>query len=222
MRNLILCFVAVFFISGCSFKTPPNQWQYKSVNAFDSYTKNFLSGDDVTARHDLNRAIKHSKSSADFTPLARVYLGECALNNMVGIKDTCEDYKALRELLQSKKLDAYYAFINNDIKSQQIKNLPQNYKEFALYVQNKEFNEANKNILNQEKVTSTLLCASLIEDKLQDSTIDEIIKKASFYGYKKAVIFWLNQKAKRAKTKDEKQKLLKKIKIMQSKGRVES
>ena len=94
---------SLLLFSACSFKSPPNQWQFKSTAAFDSYTKNFLSSNDALAKNDLSRAIKHAKQSADLKMLARVYLGECALNISVGIDDNCKDYLNISVERQNKE-----------------------------------------------------------------------------------------------------------------------
>jgi hypothetical protein len=85
----ILLFIFLLQFNGCSFKTPQNKWQFKSVNAFSAYTKNFLSAKDTLAKDDLKRAVNHAKQSANLSQLARIYLGECALNISVGLKDNC-------------------------------------------------------------------------------------------------------------------------------------
>ncbi len=195
MIKLSFIFIILIFTS-CSFKAPQNEWQHKSSNAFSSYTKNFLSNNDALAKNDLNRAIKHAKQSADLTQLARVYLGKCALNISVGIEDSCQNYLDISELIDDKKLQAYYSFITHSIENKQIRFLPKNYQEYALNINKLNFKEANKNILEMQRVTSTLLCGVLIKDNLAIKSRDKITKLASFYGYKKAVLFWLNEQKK--------------------------
>ena len=106
----LILFIAVFF-GACSFKTPPNQWQHKSANAFNTYVKDFMHGEDSLAKSDLKRAIKHAKKSSDLTTLARVYLGKCALNISVGIDDKCEEYKNISHLVEDEELLNYYSVI---------------------------------------------------------------------------------------------------------------
>lgn len=107
-------------ISGCSFKTPVNEWQYKSSSAFNMYTKDFLTGDETLAKNDLSRAIMHAKKSADLSQLARIYLGECALNISVGVQESCDKYRSISHLVNDDSLDAYYHLIQLSIKKEQI------------------------------------------------------------------------------------------------------
>ncbi|WP_373004703.1 hypothetical protein [Sulfurimonas sp.] len=215
MIKIALLSLTLLLFSACSFKSPPNQWQYKSTTAFDSYTKNFLSANNALAANDLSRAVKHAKQSADLKMLARVYLGECALNISVGIDDGCKDYQNIADLVNDESLEAYYSFIR--LKSEySAENLNSQYRDFALHLRNKDFTKANSEILKIDKPTSKLLAASLIKDKLSNATRDEMIKVASFYGYKKSVLFWLNEAMINTTNEDERKNLSKKISILKS------
>jgi hypothetical protein len=215
MKNLSIYILILFLFGGCSFQTPPNNWQYKSVNAFDSYTKNFLSSNDKMAENDIQRAISHAKSSADLTQLAHIYLGECALNISVGVDDRCEKYKDIADVVNSKKLNAYYDFLNSDITNEEIDNLPNNYQTFARYLDAKDYKNANTEILNINKSTSQLLAASLLKEHIEEKTIIKVIDNASFNGYKKAVIFWLKKLKSITTDKATVSKIDKKISILQ-------
>ncbi len=217
MKKLSIYIFLIFMFTGCSFDTPPNDWQYKSVNAFDSYTKNFLRSNDEMAKNDIQRAISHAKSSADLKPLARIYLGECALNISVGIDDKCQKYNNIKELINSKKLDAYYDFLNLNIKKEDISKLPNTYQQFALHLKTKNYLQANNDILNIKKATSQLIAASLLKDKIDKKSMKKVIKTASFYGYKKVVLYWLKRLKKTTNKEEEIKKISKKISIINKK-----
>nr|WP_321267523.1 hypothetical protein [uncultured Sulfurimonas sp.] len=216
MIKAIFLTICILLLSACSFKSPPNQWQYKSTAAFESYTKNFLSSEDALAKNDLSRAIKHAKHSANLKTLARVYLGECALNISVGIDDNCNSYKEVAALIDDKSLDAYFTFITSK-SSIEVENLNKIYKNFASFVNVKDFDNAQKEIFKITKPTSKLLAASLIKDKLSIQTVDEMINIASFNGYKKSVLFWLNVKKTKVTDADEIESISKTISILNSK-----
>jgi len=217
MKYIIFLLIVLIF-GGCSFSTPANDWQYKSSNAFDAYTKDFLSSKDTIAINDINRAISHAKSSSDLTQLAKVYLGECALNISVGIKDECIKYQNIKDLVNSKELDAYYLFLRSDTNKENIKYLPQRYKDFANHLHKKDYKEANSDILDMQKVTSILLTSALLKKHIDKQTVDKTLSIASFYGYKKAVIFWLHEKQKKLTDTKEIQKIKKKILILKEKN----
>ncbi|MEA3228375.1 MAG: hypothetical protein U9P38_04800 [Campylobacterota bacterium] len=217
MIRLLLLAISLLLFSACSFKSPPNQWQYKSSAAFGSYTKNFLGANDALASNDLRRAIKHAKQSADLTMLSRIYLGECALNISVGLEDKCEDYKNIKDIVNDKTLDAYYNFITLKLDESQLMHLDILYKDFALHLYKKEFDKANAEVLKISKPTSKLLAASLMRKNLSSYTREEIIKVASFHGYKKSVLFWLNEAKKNTTDENKRKNLSKKISILKSK-----
>jgi len=213
MIKIVLILFSIL-ITGCSLKAPANEWQYKSSNAFSSYTKNFLMGNEVLAKNDLSRAIKHSKKSADLTQLAKIYLGECALNISVGIKDDCKKYIDISSLLNDESLNAYYDFISLSIKKEQVKDLPKNYQPYAYNLLKKDYKSANQDILNISKATSSFICASLIKENIDVTTREKMISLASFNGYKKVVLFWLNESLKNNQNQEDIKNIKKKISIL--------
>jgi len=201
---------------GCSFKVAPNKWQYESANYFNLYQNNFLKDKKVLAKNDLKRAIQSAKRSANLTTLARVYLGECALNISVGIYDDCTKYIEISDVVNDLELDAYYAFIQKKVSQKQVTILPDDYKKFAVLQKNLEYEKASSFIFVTKKVTRSLLFASLIKENLSTEMVKKMISLASFHGYKKAVLFWLKEYRKKA-TDAEQIKIDKKIKILMSK-----
>ena len=158
--------ISLFILSGCSLQSPVNKAQYEASNAFSSYTKNFLSDNNLIAKNELNRAIAHSKKNANLDSLARIYLGECALNISVGIEDRCENYINIRDLINSKDLDIYYKFITLQIQNNEIDKLPIVYKDFTKFMNNKNYTKAYNEILKMDSEVSKLLSASLIRKHL--------------------------------------------------------
>ena len=216
MIRLTLVLIALLVFNACSLKTPENDWQRKSTSAFSSYTKNFLSGNDALAQNDLSRAIQHAKQSADLTQLAKIYLGECALNISSGTNDTCKKYIHISNLLEDKKLDAYYSLLTRSINKQQINLLPPQYQSFASNILKKDFTAANIAIQKMQKASSAFLCAALIKDKLDSNTRKHILDSASLNGYKKLVLFWLKEEKNFTTDESHLEKLQKKISILKS------
>lgn len=215
MIKLVGVFFILFF-SACSFKTPPNQWQYKSVNAFESYKKNFLFSQDVLADNDLKRAIEHAKQSSHLVQLAKIYLGKCALNNSLGVQDGCNEFKELDNIVNDKKLHSYYLFITNELTQEDVSDLPSTYKDFAYSYINKDYEDAVKEIFNIEMITSKLIAANFVKNSMSVEDIQKLLDEVSYFGYKKAVLYWL--KIKKSKMEDtlKIQKVDKKIKILES------
>ncbi len=211
-----ILFFSLFFI-GCSFKTVDNKYEYKTTNAFSSYTHNFLSSNDLLASNDIKMAIKYSKQSANLKSLSKIYLGECALNISVGKIDSCKKYINIKDLVDNRdKLDAYYSLVTLSLEKNQIKNLPKIYQKFAVYKMNNQYKKAYKEIIQMNNITSQLISASLIKDNLNKIEINNIINLSSFFGYKKSNIFWLSKLKQLTTNKKEKLNISKKLLILKS------
>jgi hypothetical protein len=213
MIKTVSLFFTLLLFSACSFKSPPNDWQYKSVAAFESYTKNFLSANDAMAKNDLSRAINHAKQGADLKILANIHLAKCALNISVGIKDECFEYQDISDIQNEKTTDAYFKFIQHK-NDYDINSLESQYKNFAAKLKVIDYDGANEAILDISKPTSKLLAAALMRGKISTKIRDEMIEVASFNGYKKSVLFWLNEKLIYTKDINERENIIKKIEFL--------
>lgn len=216
MIKILLLTLSLLLFTSCSFKTPKNDWQRKSTNAFNSYTKNFLQNNEALAKNDLSRAEKHAKQSADLTQLAKIYIGSCALNISVGTPDTCKQYKNISDVVSSASLDAYYSLLHNSLKKEQIKFLPSQYHAFVEALRHENYKVVNKEIQTIKKDSSLFLCASLVKDEVSIKTIKKVIEIASNNGYKKVVLFWLEGLKKVVEDEKEKESIDKKISILNS------
>ncbi len=216
MKIFILTIFILLLFQGCSFKSPDNQWQYNSASAFNSYSKNFLTNNDEIAEDDLNRAIKYAKQSANLEQLSRIYLGVCALNISVGKQDDCNEYKKIEDLVPSLELKAYFLMLQNTLEKKDIENIPSQYHSFSKYKNTKKYSKAFESIKDIEQSSSKFIAASMLKDKLNKLEIKFIIKEASFYGFKKVVLFWLDYLKQIETDKQEKNKIEKKIFILKN------
>ncbi len=216
MKKIGFILFVVLLLNACSFSKPQNDWQYKSAYNFTRYTEYFLSEDETLAKSSYKAAVKNAKKSADLDTLARIYLGECALNIAVGEADTCEKYLQISQLVSTPELSAYYAFLTQSLHEYQIAQLPTNYQNFAKYLLAQKYNEAADDVLKMDKSTAKLLSASLIKEHLNALQRESIIEFASYNGYKKAVLFWLRVDAKYA-DEQERKRIEKKIEILNTK-----
>ena len=212
LRTLLL-FATLLFV-GCSFKTEPNLWEYKSAQAFESYKQNFLKGNDLLAKHDLAQAIKHAKSSADLSQLASIYLGKCALNKSVGIQDTCNEFQDIQELIACPKLQNYNRFLQKDFTHLKIKYLPSRYQEFAAALKNDNTQQANAKLQQMEDPVSMMLALALLGENATKESVEMTLQKASYYGYKKGVLHLLKELIQRETDPKKKAVLQKKIEIL--------
>ena len=213
MRQYILFLIGMFLVA-CSSPVPKNEWQYKSVNAFESYKNNYLEGNDLLAKYDLQHAMHSAKKSANLTTLARIYLGQCALDKSVGVANNCSKYVQILDVVETKELEAYYALISNKLNTQHLKYLAPKYKKFAQALYKHNYQKAFDAIQKCESDLSKLLWGALIHEHLNNTQRRYFLEVASINGYKKAVLFWLKELRKYEKD-PQKQKILdKKIAIL--------
>ncbi len=192
-KYLLCVLAAALMIGGCASKTPPNQWQIESAESFDSYTQSYLKGEEVMAQSELSGAIEEAKRSADIEQLERIYLGACALEHSVGEGRYCTEYRRLSAIRTYRALEAYASLLEGALGTADIEHLPPQYQTFAQYRLRGDVSGAFNELISMKRVTSQLIAASLIKDRLNDTQRDYILGLASKYGYKKSVLFWLRE-----------------------------
>lgn len=212
--GLVILSVWVLMLSACSFSTEAPDWRMKSVKAFEEYQQLYLSNDTRLAGVALQQSVFYAKKSADFSVLAGVYLGECALHRAVLLYDDCEDYQSVANLTDAHQ--AYYALLDGQLMVDQMNQLPKVYQDFAGFQLNGETAKAEQALLAMDKLSSQLIGASLIHQDLSAETIRTLIDRASKKGYQKAVMAWLVYLQKITDSENEKQRIEQTLRIMQS------
>ncbi len=212
----VLFFTVFLLFAGCSFNAPKNSWIYQVSNSYELYKKNLLKGNDELAKENLKNAVKEAKSSADLSSLAKIYLGECALNNALGIEDKCRKYLDLKDVADSKELQNYYYLVTKDIKKTDPSLLPVKYKYLVKYIKKGDYRSANKAVSEIQTPSSRLIAIYILGDNAYKTTIKSSIKFFSYYGYKKAVLHLLKKYYIIETDKTEKAKIKKIIKVMES------
>ena len=212
MKTILI--ILMLLLSACSMKPKPNDWAYKSTNAFDSYKELFLKDETKLAKLELKSSIRYAKQGADFENLLSIYLAKCSLNVAVSIDDRCEDNIKLQDLSDNKKLKNYYFFIRKKTAMLNPAYLDEKYSLFAKALKNNDFLQANKEIKDIKDPVSKLLCISLLKDKADTQNIKQTIKELSFYGYKKGIVYLLELLKSKTKDKKESRILQKKIKYL--------
>ncbi len=213
MKKIILL-IAIFLV-GCSLKNEtPGIWKKDTSNSFDSYKQYYLEGKTRLASVSLKRALKSAKSSADLKPLAKVYLGVCALHVAVLINDKCEEYTSLLDVLdKNDPSKSYYYMIENRFDKVSLDDLPEQYKSFVKQMKAKDYKSAKKQMKKIKNISSMLVAASLIKEHLNSKDVEFLINKLSLYGYKKPIIRWLKF-SKRINPREKNIKIDKLLKII--------
>ena len=79
MKVILLSIMLLLLIGGCSSERPPNMWQYKAHNSYQSFERYYLEYKIDLAAIELNRAREYASQSADLSTLAQIELSVCAL-----------------------------------------------------------------------------------------------------------------------------------------------
>ncbi len=204
----------VLVIGGCTPQPLPNRWQYQSTNGYKNFERYYLEDKTLYAAVEFDRARAYASQSADLTTLARIELSRCALKAGMLEPFECKEYVLLDPLVADRELEAYHAFLSRSITQEWVSSLPPQYREIAsLYVKG-EFKEADRTLLAIEPLTSRLIAASVMAEKLDDATIEQIVADASYHGYKRAVIVWLGLLIERTKEEQRKNLLIQKREIL--------
>lgn len=207
--------ILLLFFTGCSFKAEQKDtWRKNASNAFDSYSNYYLQDETTLASSSLKEAIGSAKNSANLSPLSKIYLGTCALHVAVLIDDECLEYNQIKDILKEKdSSESYYNMLQKNYDNIDLKSLPPQYSDFVKAMEKKDYRSAFKAIQTIQKTSSKLIAASLMKEHLSKKEIHYIIDEASFSGYKKAVIRWL-EFLKEKSNDAEKQKIQKLLNIL--------
>jgi hypothetical protein len=206
--------IVLIVLTGCSSKTPPNSWEYKSSHFFSTYTQHLLRGEATSARVALKKSIHYAKQSADLKQLARIYLGRCALHISMGGNGPCKQYEQIQELVHSKELQAYDRMLQHRIVKEEIPYLPKQYQRVMYLKLTGQKDQLFETIRTIPQITSRFITAHLMQEELSAKQINYLIKTASFYGYKLWVIHWLKRLKAIESSLVEKEKIEKKIKLL--------
>ena len=203
-----------FLFLGCSSTPVKNEWQVQSVNAYESSKLYFLKDENTLASTDLKRAKKYARQSADLSTLAKIELSQCALHVSVLQDDNCSAYKELEPLAKDSLSHSYYLFLQNKYTQKDINNLPARYKNFAAYKLAGDYEQAQRELLSTKEIISKSIMASLIKEKLDANTVKVLIDELSFYGYKKAVLAWLEFYQTKLNNTDEIEDVKKRLQVL--------
>ena len=214
MRLILLTLLLI--LSGCSSKTPPNMWQYKTHNSYQSFENYYLEYKLDLAAISLKRAREYASQSADLNTLAQIEISACALKVALLEPYSCQRYDNLENLADSKTLSAYNDFLQNKLSEEEVGNLPKQYRVFAKARLHNDKTQMFQEIPKITPLTSKMIAASLVQDDLPEALRREILDEISFHGYTYATITWLTFEIEHTNDVSKKKKLQKKLALIYS------
>ena len=99
------------------------------------------------------------------------------------------------------------------MQEEDIKFLPTQYHDFAQALLTNNTIDIQKEILNISAPISKMIAASLVQESLTLQTIQNVQESASYHGYKKAVVLWLDLEIEKSSGVD-KARLQNKLEIL--------
>jgi len=191
-------------------------WQYKTHNSYKSFEKYFLEYKLDLAALELIRAREYASQSADLSTLAQIELSACALKVALLEPYICERFDTLEDLANSEKLSAYKHFLQNKLSEEEVSDLPNQYRAFAQARLNEDSVQMQTEVSKITPLTSKMISASLMQDRLTLETRKEILNEISFHGYTYGTIAWLTFEIEHTKDAVQKRKLQQKLKVIYS------
>ena len=207
MKYLLIVFV--LFFTACSSSKSPNTWEKSSALSTKSYIDYFLQDRELLANSEYTRAVTNAKQSASVDTLAKIYLTQCALNRAVYIEDDCSEYIELEHLIEDSTLKNYFYFITH--KPFESASLPQQYQKFA---QETDIEKKKAALFEIEPLSSQLVAAATIKETLNDQDVLLLLKKSSYYGYRRVNIVLLKHLSMTTKDKKLQKESLAKLEIL--------
>jgi len=214
MRIFLLAMLLL--LGGCSSKTPPNMWQYKTHNSYKSFEKYYLEYKLDLAAISLKRAREYASQSADLSTLAQIELSVCALKVALLEPYSCQRYEKLESLIDSDALTAYDHFLKNTLSEDELSDLPEQYKDFAQARLHNDKEQMLKEVPKITPLTSKMITASLIQEELPPKLREAILQEISFHGYTYGTITWLTFEIEHTEGEAKKRELQQKLEVIYS------
>lgn len=212
--KIVVFSMLILFLSACSIKTPPNQWQYQSNSAYKNFERYYLENRIDMATVEFDRARSYATQSANLDTLARLELSRCALKSALLEPFSCQEYADLIPVTHDPELQAYYSLLSGTMTNESLSSLPQQYQQLASMQMQNNHESINKEINKITPLTSRMIAAALVVKSLDEATIEAIIADASYVGYKQAVVAWMNLLLERTNDEQKRKILREKLNVL--------
>jgi hypothetical protein len=194
MKNTLIILMMVALITGCGGRPAPD-WTLKSFNRLEDFKKQYLEGNTRMAILNFNRAIDEIKKSGNLDVLARAYLTRMAMEAALLEKVQDESYLEVDAAEPNAVHRNFHAFLTGQMSSVKEQLLPDQYR--RLY---RQLSTAGSAGLAQElrkmedpfsRIIGAGICAG--QGRIDEDLINTGIETASQYGWKKALLVYLDQ-----------------------------
>jgi len=208
MKKIIYLMIVSFLLFGCGSSKPIPDWTNASFDQLDNYKTCYLSGRERIAEAYFNKAVDEIKKGGDLEILARAYLTKYAVQ--VAVLEAFDDGEYLRidavaPVLQNR---AFYIFLKGSFDKVDEKLLPQQYGGFLIAFQNGNAEDIANEISKMDNPLSKLIAIGLLvqKNKYDERNLKIAIDAASYNGWRKALLVYLEKLQSFYETKNEPEK----------------
>ncbi len=216
MQQNILIVIFIFLFAGCSHPSVINTWQYDAASSLHDYQEHFLQKHLLRANSELVRARSFASQSADLHTRIDIELTVCAMQLSILKAASCENASLLLQIEPDPFQLAYAHLLTSELKEEEIKRLPDQYKDFAAAMIEKDTAKINAQVKQIRPLSSRLVASALAQDYLDDANIEELVKALSYHGYKNPLLPWLTVQMQKETDPQKKVRLKAKISVLTS------
>ncbi len=214
MKNILSIVACAFLFQACSSTQPKNNWQYQASSFLNDYTKHYLQGDVLRAKVYLSHARQKATKSANLHTLIDIELSACATRLSALEENSCKNAADLLILDPDPFQQAYLDLLRSELSASQIKDLPDQYQDFASALLEDDVKKLNEEAASISPLSSKLLASALIKDRLDDKNIQGLIETLSFHGYKTPLLAWLRLQMQNEKEHEKKARMKEKLEVL--------
>jgi len=216
MQQKILFLIFIFLFVGCSHPPAVNKWQYDAVSSLHAYQKHFLQNRLLRAKSDLSRARSFASQSAELHTRIDIELSVCAMQLSILNPTSCENASVLLQIDPDPSQLAYLSLLRSDLKDEEIKHLPEQYRAFGAAMIEADPAKINTRIESIRPLSSRLVASALALPHLSADNLDSLIAELSYHGYKNPLIAWLTVQMQKETDPQKKVRLKAKISVLTS------
>jgi hypothetical protein len=194
MKKILLIFVFLVALTGCSSNTVPD-WKNIGYNQLENYKKNYLTGKDFIAETNFRKATEEIKNSGDLDTLAKAYLTRFGVQTAVLETFRDDEYLDIEEILPNPDYLNFFNFLRGIIAYVDGGRLPSRYRGAFSAIQTKNPTELEKQISGIDDPLSRLIATGVAVKRqcYNESILKAAVETASANGWRKALLVYLAQ-----------------------------
>jgi len=204
-RNLLL--ILCLFVMGCSAPQIPD-WTYESYNALESYKKSTLEGKTDLADRYFQRAVDETQRSGDLKLLGRVYLTRMAMETILQLPLSQNEYVAVAAVRKDPENEQFYRLLRGDWDLIETDTLPLPYRAFFTALQAGNEKTVSGTIDRIEDPVSRVIAVTVCDKRriCGEKGFRSVIDTASRQGWKAVLLVHLQKLADDQESRGEKEK----------------